>query len=110
MLLQLPPRDVLLTQRVCRRWKEVVESSIQLQQALWFRPLASTSQVHFEAGPDHWASAQEPERRKLVFESPLLSSSMDDQPRLRGSGCMYIEGQKATPRLSEICLPFALSF
>ncbi|KAI9708360.1 MAG: hypothetical protein M1820_004064 [Bogoriella megaspora] len=38
MLLLVPMKDVLLSQRVCRHWKAVIDSSIQLQQHLFFVP------------------------------------------------------------------------
>ena len=39
MLLHLPPKQVLLAQRVCLHWKNTISGSVKLQQALYFRPL-----------------------------------------------------------------------
>ncbi|KAF9634339.1 putative f-box domain protein [Lasiodiplodia theobromae] len=39
ILAQLPMRDLLLAQRVCRRFNNLIQTSIVLQQALFFRPL-----------------------------------------------------------------------
>ncbi|KAK5714981.1 hypothetical protein LTR15_010397 [Elasticomyces elasticus] len=36
ILLQLPMKDLLLSQRVCKTWKAVVESSSGIQKALFF--------------------------------------------------------------------------
>ncbi|KAI7234311.1 hypothetical protein KC330_g4906 [Hortaea werneckii] len=38
ILLQLPMRDLLLAQRVSRRFKAVIDSSDKIQQALFFKP------------------------------------------------------------------------
>jgi hypothetical protein len=38
ILLHLPMLDLLHCQRVCRHWKDVIDSSPVLQQALYFRP------------------------------------------------------------------------
>lgn len=38
ILLRVPPRDVLLLQRVCAVWKDVVEGSKKLQKMLFFLP------------------------------------------------------------------------
>lgn len=40
MLLQLPLRKILLVQQVCKTWKDVIETSPQIQKALFFRPSA----------------------------------------------------------------------
>ncbi|KAF2656964.1 hypothetical protein K491DRAFT_714862 [Lophiostoma macrostomum CBS 122681] len=39
ILLHLPQRDLLLAQRVCRRWHAVINSSKHIQQALYLLPL-----------------------------------------------------------------------
>ncbi len=37
ILLQLPtPQDIIVTQRVCRRWRAVIQDSPALQQACWY--------------------------------------------------------------------------
>lgn len=38
VLEQLPMRDLLLAQRVCRKWKAVIEGSEYMQQLLFFQP------------------------------------------------------------------------
>lgn len=38
ILLNLPMRELLLSQRVCRRWKDVITGSQALQRALYFLP------------------------------------------------------------------------
>jgi hypothetical protein len=39
ILLHLPQRDLLLAQRVCRRWHAVINASKHIQRALYFLPL-----------------------------------------------------------------------
>ncbi|KAK5168660.1 uncharacterized protein LTR77_005969 [Saxophila tyrrhenica] len=39
ILFELPTRDLLLSQRVCTRWKAVIENSTALQQALSFKAI-----------------------------------------------------------------------
>lgn len=39
ILLELPMVDILLVQRVCRRWKAVIQDSLPLQRALFLAPL-----------------------------------------------------------------------
>lgn len=38
ILLSLPMKDILLDQRVCKFWKELVKNSPKLQQALFYQP------------------------------------------------------------------------
>lgn len=43
ILLFLPMRDLLLDQRVCTRWQNVIQAAPRLQQALFFRPVSNLS-------------------------------------------------------------------
>ncbi|KAK0664965.1 hypothetical protein DIS24_g282 [Lasiodiplodia hormozganensis] len=43
ILAQLPMRDLLLAQQVCRRFNSIIASSPTLQQALFFRPRPATA-------------------------------------------------------------------
>jgi len=38
VLLQLPIKDLLFAQKVCKHWKQTIEASPRAQQALFFRP------------------------------------------------------------------------
>lgn len=38
ILLELTPRDILLLQRVKRKWKATIAESIKLKRALFFEP------------------------------------------------------------------------
>ncbi|CAK4029407.1 hypothetical protein CB0940_11031 [Lecanosticta acicola] len=76
VLLELPPRQVLRNQIVCRQWKEVIKGSIPLQEALFFRPLTITPPVHYESEHDHWAISEAPRSRVIVFQFPLLDSNL----------------------------------
>ena len=39
ILLRTPPKDVLLLQRLCKGWKDVIEGSVKLQRMLFFLPI-----------------------------------------------------------------------
>lgn len=41
VLLQLPAKDLLLAQRVSKAWQEMINTSIQIQRALFFKPRLS---------------------------------------------------------------------
>jgi hypothetical protein len=47
IFLQLPTRDLLLYQSVCRRWHHIICSSPQLQKALFFRPAKHRTHYQF---------------------------------------------------------------
>lgn len=49
ILLHLPMLDLLHSQRVCRHWKDIIDSSPTLQQALYFRPIP-VGRNHGEVG------------------------------------------------------------
>lgn len=57
MLLHIPPKQVLLVQRVCLNWRNTNSGSVKLQQALCFRPF----QFKFAEGRTHTASNADPE-------------------------------------------------
>ena len=38
ILLQLPPKNVLLAHRVSKRWRKVIKKSPKLQRMLYFKP------------------------------------------------------------------------
>ncbi|KAK2734171.1 hypothetical protein FQN55_002912 [Onygenales sp. PD_40] len=62
ILLHLPTKDLLLSQRVCRKWKNVIFGSIKLQQELFFYPIeprpftsrSDSSQTGKEAGDQYY--------------------------------------------------------
>lgn len=41
-LLELPSKDLLFAQKVCRRWKDVIDASTPIQKALFFKPGVAT--------------------------------------------------------------------
>ena len=47
----LPQQDLLLSQRVCRMWSNLINSSRALQEALFFRPSLAQDHDGTEAGP-----------------------------------------------------------
>ena len=56
VLLELPIRTLLLSQRVSRLWKDTIANSTKLQQALFMRPIPDSSSPN----------------NKIVFMNPLL--------------------------------------
>lgn len=51
ILLHLPMLELLHCQRVCRHWKDVIDSSPVLQQALYFRPAPIPESYDIDLGP-----------------------------------------------------------
>ncbi|KAK4898590.1 hypothetical protein LTR27_003762 [Elasticomyces elasticus] len=56
ILLNLPIRDLLFSQAVCRRWKATVNSSVRIQRALFFIP-GTAEDINY-VSPDHTASTK----------------------------------------------------
>ena len=56
ILYELPPVDILVYQRVCQRWKEIITRSEKFQRALFFEPVSKETLM--------W-------RQDLVDETPL---------------------------------------
>ncbi|KAK5681210.1 hypothetical protein LTS10_006972 [Elasticomyces elasticus] len=52
ILLDLPTRDLLFAQKVCRTWKEVIDTTKSIQKALYLVP-GTTSDVHVDAAHQH---------------------------------------------------------
>jgi len=50
VLAELCSRDALLSQLVCRKWKDLINTSPTLQQKLFFA-VSSNTLVHYEQGP-----------------------------------------------------------
>ncbi|USW53653.1 Putative F-box-like domain superfamily protein [Septoria linicola] len=46
ILLELPPRDVLLAQRVNKQWQGAITASLKLQQLLFFKPVSAQVLVY----------------------------------------------------------------
>ncbi|KAH7101287.1 hypothetical protein BKA62DRAFT_672157 [Auriculariales sp. MPI-PUGE-AT-0066] len=59
ILLALPMRDLLLLQRTCRLWRDLATTSIRIQRALFFAPLAGGAVSAFEIpnSPKHTPSS-----------------------------------------------------
>lgn len=74
ILLNLPPRQVLVGQRVCRMWRGVVQGSKQLKQALLLIPVGDKRVSHHGAATGGiWAESARETKPTTVFENPLLS-------------------------------------
>jgi hypothetical protein len=43
ILLNLPIKDILFAQKVCKQWKQLIDSSPLLQQALFLKPAPASS-------------------------------------------------------------------
>ncbi|KAK3637111.1 hypothetical protein LTR56_013843 [Elasticomyces elasticus] len=52
ILLDLPTRDLLFAQKVCRTWKEVINTTKSIQKALYFVP-GTLSDVHVDVDAAH---------------------------------------------------------
>ena len=50
ILYELPPLDLLISQRVSRSWQNTISKSKKLQQALFFQPAEGGSVVLMERG------------------------------------------------------------
>lgn len=64
ILIQLPVGEILLAQRVCSRWRKLIENSLPLQQALFYKaietPPNSFSNPHINPlfqKPHRWCHA-----------------------------------------------------
>ena len=71
ILLQLPVRDLLLAQRVSKEWQDMITTSVQIQQALFFK-----------AKPSKTLAANERPELNPFLET--LLNQMEDHPRLLG--------------------------
>ncbi|KAI5358887.1 hypothetical protein Slin14017_G111700 [Septoria linicola] len=84
VFLELPPQQVLINvQRVNRAWQEVVNTSMPLQQALFFRPITSEPlqfvQSFGENRGGSWRFRCEGDQAATVYEHPLLGQLVMDQ-------------------------------
>ncbi|KAK4961297.1 hypothetical protein LTR10_001787 [Elasticomyces elasticus] len=52
ILLDLPTRDLLFAQKVCKTWKEVINTTKSIQKALYFLP-GTLSDVHVDVDAAH---------------------------------------------------------
>lgn len=84
IFLELSPQQLLVNvQRVNRAWQEVVNNSMPLQQALFFRPITSDA-LHFvksfgENRGGSWRFQYEGGHAATVYEHPLLGQLLVDQ-------------------------------
>lgn len=60
VLIHLPQRDLLLSQRVCRTWHDLISSSRVLQAALFFQPDAETAEMDTASGSEGASIAVHP--------------------------------------------------
>ncbi|KAI7349905.1 hypothetical protein KC354_g13030 [Hortaea werneckii] len=78
ILYQLPLRDLVRAQSVCRQWQTVINHSKKLQRALYFEPVVwDLVALCKEAGGgrsySNWVRAGSNGRCVTVYESPILS-------------------------------------
>ncbi|RMY13919.1 hypothetical protein D0867_07300 [Hortaea werneckii] len=81
ILYQLPLRDLVRAQLVCRQWQTVIDHSKKLQRALYFEPVvwdlvALCKEPGGRMCYDHWVQAGDSERCVTVYENPILSLVM----------------------------------
>ncbi|KAK5124044.1 hypothetical protein LTR85_002241 [Meristemomyces frigidus] len=86
IFLELSMHDALVNiQRTCRSWRDNVEASLPIQQALFFKPI-STSRLHFFKSADRngqkrrrWAETEYGPDSQLPVEHPLITSAYWDR-------------------------------
>lgn len=75
IFLELSISELLCSvQRTCRHWKGVVDQSMRLQQALYFKPISSPSKRRLaDHSPERCATCERDARPDTVVEHPLLT-------------------------------------
>ncbi|KAK5722582.1 hypothetical protein LTR15_005813 [Elasticomyces elasticus] len=76
ILLDLPTRDLLFAQKVCRTWKEVIDTTKSIQKALYLVP-GTMSDVHVDAAHQHLITST-----PATAINPLLVSKLAGQSQL----------------------------
>ena len=71
---EMPPRDVLVNQRVCKDWRDVAVRSFQLQQAMFLKPADSCRYIF--RGDQFSRSEHEPCGRDFI-QNPMLEYLAD---------------------------------
>jgi hypothetical protein len=66
ILLYLPQKDLLLSQRVCRSFRYTIEGSLRLQRALFFSPNWNLEGRAFDAYSANNRPGQKPENNRLL--------------------------------------------
>ncbi|KAK5694172.1 hypothetical protein LTR97_009793 [Elasticomyces elasticus] len=91
ILLDLPTRDLLFAQKVCRTWKEVMDTTKAVQKALYLVP-GAMSDVHVDAAHQHLITST-----PATAINPLLVSTT-----LAGHSQLYLrqEVMDAAPEAS----------
>lgn len=83
VLYELPPIDILVYQRVCQRWKDIITHGEKFQQALFFKPATNgtlkprkerTFRELASSVEATWADASKPQR---IFLNPMLAELID---------------------------------
>lgn len=96
ILYKLPIRDLLLSQRVSCRWKQVIEGSIKLQQALFIKsitgPVAMTVDGKLSSYSFIW---------KVKLTPRTIRSNMALQG---GSGRIHRDGLPTSPESSHLTI------
>lgn len=101
VLLYLPMRDLLHSQRVCRYWKDVIDSSPVLQQALYFRPVP-VGRKHGEVGlnlQDQHSNIFNPLLQEVFIEWFNSSSYLNPKSRNNREYVAYIPMQRDDPEI-----------
>lgn len=69
ILLHLPQRDLLLSQRVCRSFRRTIQGSIRLQRALFFAPDWNLEGRAFNAYARNNMPGRKPENNRLLLRA-----------------------------------------
>ena len=73
ILYKLPIRDLLFAQRIAKQWKAVIDNSVKLQQALFFRPVP-IEPVLFVIAP-HFDTTREGCKKSFRFDQKCVASA-----------------------------------
>lgn len=76
ILVQLPPEDVLLAQRVSKDWQATIKTSKELQEKLFFRPISSQIFDRSRYGDGKWRDIETQEEVQPRW-NPLLERLYD---------------------------------
>ena len=79
ILAELPPRDLLLVQRVCKDWQAAIIASKKLQVILFFRPISNQTLAYGQGSSAIWHDSEDLENDKPVkpFWNPMLEPMYD---------------------------------
>ncbi|KAK4898597.1 hypothetical protein LTR27_003769 [Elasticomyces elasticus] len=88
ILLDLPMQDLLLAQRVCSTWKEVIDGSQAIQRTLFFIP-GSTTDINYEFSGWKYPQQRLEFKAGFALNPPCVAKNFSIQ---QGAECHYNYG------------------